>query len=79
MIPGTSLSNAGGKRQVAAFPELGPEMLLSNYLFFTSDCEQALGFYTACGLGRVTTLVRHGETAMPPPAMQRKVMVRPIS
>ena len=59
---------------MAASPELGPEMLLSNYLFFTSDCEQALGFYTACGLGRVTTLVRHGETALPPPGMQGKVM-----
>jgi len=49
-------------------------MLLSNYLFFTTDCEQALGFYTACGLGRVTTLVRYGETAMQPPGMQGKVM-----
>lgn len=49
-------------------------MLLSNYLFFTTDCEQALGFYTACGLGRVMVLVRYGEIVMPPPGMQDKVM-----
>ncbi len=27
-------------------------MLLSNYLFFTTACEQALAFYTTCGLGQ---------------------------
>ncbi len=40
-------------------------MQLSNYLFFTVQCEQALAFYTACGLGRVTELLRHGESSVP--------------
>ena len=38
---------------------------LSNYLFFTTACEQALAFYTQCGLGRVVEMVRHGDNAMP--------------
>jgi len=51
-------------------------MLLSNYLFFTTSCEQALGFYTVCGLGRVTTLVRYDGSLMPLPdmSMHGKVM-----
>lgn len=40
-------------------------MQLSNYLFFTLQCEKALSFYAGCGLGRVTALLRHGEGAMP--------------
>ncbi|MGP8122063.1 MAG: VOC family protein [Xanthobacteraceae bacterium] len=40
-------------------------MQLSNYLFFTTQCEPALAFYTACGLGRVTEMVRHGDAGMP--------------
>jgi PhnB protein len=40
-------------------------MNLSNYLFFTTTCEQALKFYTECGLGKVTTILRHGENGMP--------------
>lgn len=36
-------------------------MQLSNYLFFTSACEQALAFYEACGLGRVVEITRHGD------------------
>ena len=40
-------------------------MQLSNYLFFTVQCEEALSFYTACGLGRVTALLRHGEGDVP--------------
>ena len=40
-------------------------MQLANYLFFTTQCEQALTFYTACGLGRVTLLIRHGADGMP--------------
>ncbi|MGZ9722443.1 VOC family protein [Rhizobium miluonense] len=39
-------------------------MQLANYLFFTTHCEEALAFYTACGLGRVTLLVRHGANGM---------------
>ena len=40
-------------------------MILSNYLFFTTSCEQALNFYAACGLGKVVTAVRHGDSGMP--------------
>ena len=49
---------------------------LSNYLFFTTACEQALAFYTQCGLGRVVEMVRHGDNAMPVrnEAMRGKVM-----
>ena len=36
-------------------------MRLSNYLFFTTDCEQALTFYASCGLGDVVLVVRHGD------------------
>src|SRR5262245_37875055 len=42
-----------------------PSLQLSNYLFFTTDCEQALAYYTACGLGQVTELKRHGADGMP--------------
>ena len=51
-------------------------MLLSNYLFFKTGCEQALAFYTACGLGKVTVMVRHGDGGMPvaSEAMRGKVM-----
>lgn len=40
-------------------------MTLSNYLFFTTHCEQALDFYSACGLGKVDAAIRHGESGMP--------------
>lgn len=40
-------------------------MQLANYLFFTTDCEEALAFYTACGLGRITELKRHGTDGVP--------------
>jgi PhnB protein len=51
-------------------------MLLANYLFFTTACEQALAFYTRCGLGKVTHAVRYGADGMPVPtaAMQGKIM-----
>lgn len=51
-------------------------MQLANYLFFTTMCEPALAFYSECGLGRVTLLVRHGERGLPVPneAMRGKVM-----
>jgi PhnB protein len=51
-------------------------MQLSNYLFFTTTCEQALAFYTHCGLGQVTEMLRYGIDGVPPPneAMQGKVM-----
>lgn len=39
-------------------------MELANYLFFTTGCEAALAHYTACGLGRVVALVRHGPGPM---------------
>ncbi len=40
-------------------------MQLSNYLFFTTMCEPALGFYKKCGLGGIVTLMRWGENGMP--------------
>jgi PhnB protein len=51
-------------------------MLLSNYLFFTSTCEQALAFYTRCGLGKVTEMMRYGFDGTPAPiaGMQGKIM-----
>jgi PhnB protein len=51
-------------------------MQLANYLFFTTMCEPALAFYTQCGLGKVTTLVRYGDNSMPVPdeAFRGKIM-----
>ncbi|WP_284945989.1 VOC family protein [Acidisoma cladoniae] len=51
-------------------------MQLANYLFFTTQCEDALAFYTECGLGRITTLMRHGDHGIPiaSEAMKGKVM-----
>lgn len=43
-------------------------MQLSNYLFFTTDCEAALAFYTECGLGRVVEMQRWGVDGMPTPS-----------
>jgi len=43
-------------------------MQLANYLFFTTDCEEALAFYTACGLGQITELKRHGADGVPVPS-----------
>jgi len=40
-------------------------MNLANYLFFTTSCEQALDFYTKCGLGAVVATLRYGENGMP--------------
>ena len=49
---------------------------LSNYLFFTTTCEAALGFYTQCGLGAITEIKRYGENGSPVcnEAMHGKVM-----
>lgn len=51
-------------------------MQLANYLFFTTQCEEALAFYARCGLGQVTTLMRHGDLAIPlaDETMRGKVM-----
>ena len=51
-------------------------MQLANYLFFTTTCEQALAFYTRCGLGKVTQMMRYGAEGMPAPTpeMQGKIM-----
>lgn len=51
-------------------------MQLSNYLFFTTTCAQALEFYTACGLGEVVEVMRYGENGMvaKTEAMQGKIM-----
>ncbi len=40
-------------------------MQLSNYLFFTTSCEQALKFYTQCGLGCIVEEIRYGAPGMP--------------
>lgn len=40
-------------------------MLLSNYLFFTDKCEQALAFYAECGLGRIVEINRYGMDGAP--------------
>ncbi|NKI69404.1 VOC family protein [Collimonas pratensis] len=45
-------------------------MQLSNYLFFTTRCEQALAFYTQCGLGEITEILRYGVNGMAPPSPQ---------
>lgn len=51
-------------------------MQLSNYLFFTTTCEQALAFYTQCGLGKITDVLRFGVDGMPVAheAMRGKIM-----
>ena len=51
-------------------------MQLSNYLFFTTRCEQALAFYTQCGLGRVVAALRYGDGGMPvrSEAMRGRIM-----
>ena len=51
-------------------------MQLFNYLFFTTMCEQALDFYTQCGLGKVVEIIRHGDGGMPVrnEAMRGKIM-----
>jgi PhnB protein len=51
-------------------------MRLSNYLFFTTECEQALSFYAKCGLGVVVRAIHHGENGMPirTEAMRGKIM-----
>jgi len=51
-------------------------MLLSNYLFFTDACEEALRFYEACGLGRIVEMLRHDADGIPAKseAMRGKVM-----
>jgi PhnB protein len=51
-------------------------MLLANYLFFTTTCEQALAFYTRCGLGKMTEVMRYDANDLPTPtdAMRGKIM-----
>ena len=51
-------------------------MQLSNYLFFTTNCADALAFYAECGLGRVVDMLRYGENGMPAgsEAMRGKIM-----
>jgi PhnB protein len=51
-------------------------MQLANYLFFTTQCEDALAFYERCGLGKATILSRYGVdgASVPTEAMRGKVM-----
>lgn len=49
-------------------------MQLANYLFFATCCEDALAFYSKCGLGEVAVLMRHGDYGGAAPSMIGKVM-----
>jgi PhnB protein len=51
-------------------------MQLSNSLFFTTTCEQALAFYSQCGLGAVVYEKRYGADGAPlkNEAMRGKIM-----
>src|SRR5450631_3272351 len=51
-------------------------MQLSNYLFFTTNCEEALAFYAESGLGRIVDMLRYGENGIPAgsAAMRGKIM-----
>jgi len=51
-------------------------MQLSNYLFFSTTCDQALDFYARCGLGCVVEVLRYGVDGMPAKteALRGKVM-----
>jgi PhnB protein len=51
-------------------------MQLSPYLFFTTNCEPALAFYETCGLGKIVSILRHGDNDMPvhTPSMRGKIM-----
>lgn len=50
-------------------------MLLTNYLFFTTQCEPALMLYRQCGLGEGTELLRYGVDGAPPTdALHGKIM-----
>jgi PhnB protein len=51
-------------------------MQLANYLFFTTQCEDALAFYEQCGLGKATILSRYGVDGaqVPTEAMRGKIM-----
>jgi len=51
-------------------------MQQSNYLFFATGCEQALAFYTECGLGKVVEVMYHGAGGVPlkNEAMRGKIM-----
>lgn len=40
-------------------------MHLANFLFFTTQCEEALAFYDQCGLGRTVECKRYGEDGVP--------------
>lgn len=40
-------------------------MRLANFLFFTTRCEEALGFYADCDLGRITEIKRYGGDEIP--------------
>ncbi len=39
-------------------------MRAAPYLYFRGNCEGALAFYAACGLGRIETLTRYADSAL---------------
>jgi PhnB protein len=49
---------------------------LYQYLFFTTQCEEALAFYAECGIGTVESVVRYGDggASVAHEAMRGKIM-----
>lgn len=49
-------------------------MQFSPYLYFRGQCEAALTFYAACGLGEMSEVMRFGDSPMAGGAMDDKIM-----
>jgi hypothetical protein len=43
----------------------GSMIQLSNYLFFTTNCQEALEFYTQCGLGDIKEMMLYTASTAP--------------
>jgi PhnB protein len=51
----------------------GSAIQLSNYLFFTTNCQEALEFYTQCGLGDIKEMMLYTASTAPNESMLGKV------
>jgi PhnB protein len=51
----------------------GSMIQLSNYLFFTTNCQKALEFYTKCGLGDIKEMMLYTASTAPNESMLGKV------
>jgi PhnB protein len=51
----------------------GSTIQLSNYLFFTTNCQEALEFYTQCGLGNIKEMMLYTASTAPNESMLGKV------